>query len=93
MHMKKFFNTTTKIMIWFVLLNAELQLYLCFALAYLEKNDVLETLGKVIVAEIVGPLIALIIKTVIENVFEKNIIFPHVEDKSDHSCHTNTPTI
>lgn len=74
--MKKFFNTTTKIMIWFVILNAEIQLYLCFALAYLGRASVLESLGKIIVVEVVAPLIMLIVKTVIENVFEKNDIFP-----------------
>lgn len=93
--MKRFFNTTTKIMIWFVILNAEVQLYLCFFLAYLGKNDVLEILGKAIVAEIIGPLIALIVKTVIENIFEKNNIFPARKQNEEFPCHRqeDLPTI
>lgn len=75
--MKRYFNTTSKVMVWFVVLNAEIQIYLCYRLAFQGQMTALESLGQTIVLEIVAPVMLLILKAVIENVFEKNIIFPH----------------
>lgn len=75
--MRRYFNTTSKVMVWFVVLNAEIQIYLCYRLAFLGQMTALESLGQTIVLEIVAPVMLLILKAVIENVFEKNIIFPH----------------
>lgn len=77
--LKKFFNTTSKILVWFVVLNGEIQIYLSYILAWQGKTDVLESLGQTIALEIIAPLGLLIIKAVVENIFEKNQIFPHVE--------------
>ena len=79
--MKRFFNTTSKILIWFVILNGEMQIYLTYLLAFLGKTSVLEQLGKTIALEIVAPVALLVLKAVIENVFEKNIIFPHTDEE------------
>lgn len=84
--MKRFFNTTSKILIWFVVLNAEIHIYLCYLLAFLGRTDVLELLGQTIAAELIVPVVALVLKAVIENVFEKNIIFPHADSFCDNGC-------
>ena len=92
--MKRFFNTTSKILIWFVILNGEMQIYLTYLLAFLGKTSVLEQLGKTIALEIVAPVALLVLKAVIENVFEKNIIFPHAdkqEENSDSGNEVNEP--
>lgn len=75
--MKRFFNTTSKILIWFVIINGEFQIYLTYLLAFLGKPDALESLGQTIALEVVFPVAFLVLKAVIENVFEKNVIFPH----------------
>lgn len=79
--MKRFFNTTSKIVVWFVLINGQIQIYLSYFLAYLGKTEVLESLGRTIALEIVAPVALLILKAVIENVFEKNDIFPKREKR------------
>ena len=75
--MRRYFNTTSKVMVWFVVLNAEIQIYLCYRLAFQGQMTALESLGQTIVLEIIAPVMLLILKAVVENVFEKNIIFPH----------------
>ena len=80
--MKRFFNTTSKIVVWFVLINGQIQIYLSYLLAYLGRTEVLESLGRTIALEIVAPVALLILKAVIENVFEKNDIFPKREKHS-----------
>lgn len=77
--MKRYFNTTSKIVVWFVLINGQIQIYLSYLLAYLGRTEVLESLGRTIALEIVAPVALLILKAVIENVFEKNDIFPKRE--------------
>ena len=81
--MKRFFNTTPKMLVWFTMLNATVQIYLCFLLAFMGKPEVLEALGKTIVAEIVAPLAIYVISSQVGNVFEKNDIFPK---KDKHTC-------
>lgn len=90
--MKRFFNTTAKMVVWFVLINGQIQIYLSYLLAYLGKTEVLESLGQTIALEIVAPVAFLILKAVIENVFEKNIIFPHAKSE-DPSPNKESATI
>ena len=73
---KKWFNTTTKALTWLIVLNGEIQIYLSYALGFMGRENALETLAVTIVAEIMAPLGLLFIKTCIENIFEKNKIFP-----------------
>lgn len=77
--MRRYFNTTSKVMVWFVVINAEIQIYLCYRLAFLGQMTALESLGQTIVLEIIAPVMLLIVKAVLENIFEKNIIFPHAD--------------
>ena len=74
--MKRWFNTTTKVLTWLVVINGEVQIYLSYALGFMERSNALETLAVTIVAEIMAPLGLLFLKTCVENIFEKNRIFP-----------------
>lgn len=73
--MKRWINTTTKVLTWFVIINGEIQIYLSYVLGYLSRPNAMETLAITIATEIIAPLALLFIKTTIENIFEKNEIF------------------
>ena len=75
MYMKRWINTTTKVLTWFVIINGEIQIYLSYVLGYLSRPNAMETLAITIATEIIAPLALLFIKTTIENIFEKNEIF------------------
>lgn len=90
--MRRYFNTTSKVMVWFVVLNAEVQVYLCYRLAFCGQITALESLGQTIVLEIIAPVMLLILKAVLENIFEKNIIFPHKDSEATVVDVNNTNT-
>lgn len=73
--MKRWINTTTKVLTWFVIINGEIQIYMSYVLGYLSRPNAMETLAITIATEIIAPLALLFIKTTIENIFEKNEIF------------------
>ena len=82
--MKRWINTTTKVLTWFVIINGEIQIYMSYALGYLSRPNALETLAVTIATEIIAPLALLFVKTIIENIFEKNDIFRKKNAESDN---------
>lgn len=74
--LKRWFNTTTKVLTWLVIIHGFLDVDAIIVLGYVNGVGVLESLGITIVSEIIAPLLLLFAKTTIENIFEKNNIFP-----------------
>lgn len=81
--MKRWINTTTKVLTWFVIINGEIQIYMSYVLGYLSRPNAMETLAVTIATEIIAPLAMLFLKTTIENIFEKNDIFKKKKQEED----------
>lgn len=79
--MKRWFNTTTKVLTWVVLIHGMIDVDAIIVLGYLHGVSVLESLGITIVSEIIAPLLLLFVKTTVENIFEKNDIFKKKNDE------------
>lgn len=79
--MKRWFNTTTKVLTWVVLIHGMIDVDAIIVLGYRNGASVLESLGITIVSEIIAPLLLLFVKTIVENIFEKNDIFKKKNDE------------
>lgn len=79
--MKRWFNTTTKVLTWIVLIHGMIDVDAIIVLGYRNGASVLESLGITIVSEIIAPLLLLFVKTTVENIFEKNDVFKKKNDE------------
>lgn len=69
------FNTYTKAILTFVLINSELQIWASYVLAYLGKEAIAESLSEQVVIVIVGGLIPYFAKSLIENLSKRTTLF------------------
>lgn len=65
--------TTTKGVVWFILINSEIQIWGSYYLAWKGKTEVVETLSKTIVAEIIGVVLTYAVKSLAENLSKHNV--------------------
>lgn len=72
MDVKKWFETTTKQLVWWLIINGTVWIYLSYILAYLGRDDIAESLSRAVVTEVIGTMAVYCIKAVIENVFKNN---------------------
>lgn len=70
--MKKWFETTTKRLVWWLVLNSTVWIYLSYILAYLGRDDIAEKLSQAVVTNIIGTMMLYIISKTVENVFKHN---------------------
>lgn len=70
--MKKWLETTTKQLVWWLIIHSTIWVYATYILALLGRGDVAESLSKVVVTEIIGTLMLYIISKTVENVFKHN---------------------
>lgn len=80
--MKKWFETTTKQLVWWLIINGTIWIYLSYILAYLGRDDIAESLSRAVVTEVIGTMAVYCIKAAVENVF-KNNTFGRVRRNSD----------
>lgn len=70
--MKKWLETTTKQLVWWLIIHSTIWIYATYALAFLGREDIAESLSKVIVTEIIGTVFLYIVSKTVENVFKNN---------------------
>lgn len=71
----KKFLTYTKIILGFVIINSELQIWASYALAFLGRDMIAESLSQQVVVIIIGGLIPYFAKSLIENLSKKTTLF------------------
>ncbi|MEA5083308.1 MAG: hypothetical protein VB018_04045 [Lachnospiraceae bacterium] len=63
---------TMKIIVFFILINAEIDLQLSYFLAYLGRENIAEALSKTLIVEVIGVVLVYAIKSYSETKQEKN---------------------
>lgn len=63
---------TMKIIVFFILINAEIDLQLSYFLAYLGRENIAEALSKALIVEVIGVVLVYAIKSYSETKQEKN---------------------
>ena len=72
----------SKIIVAWLLVNGTIWIYLSYALAYLGKTDIAETLSKTVVVEILGVMAVYALKALLENL-SKNNSWPDKKNNDD----------
>lgn len=70
--MKKWFESNTQRLVWWFTIHSTIWIYMSYILALIGRDDIAESLSKVIVTEIIAVLLGYMFKAVIENVFKNN---------------------
>lgn len=70
--MKKWFESTTKVLIWWYAFHSTVWVYLTYLLAFFAREDIAEGLAKIVVTEIIASLLLYIVSKTVENVFKYN---------------------
>lgn len=70
--MKKFINTTTKALIWWLIISGSIWISLSYVLAFMGKEQIAEALSQNVCEVVLGGLITYVITAAISNVFKKN---------------------
>ena len=70
--MKKWFESTTKVLVWWFAVHSTVWVYLTYILACLGGLEIAESLSKIIVTEIIAVLLLYIVSKTVENVFKYN---------------------
>lgn len=70
--MKKWLETTTKQLVWWLIVHSTVWIYATYILAFLGREDIAESLSKVIATEIIGTMMLYIVSKTVENVFKHN---------------------
>ncbi len=86
--MKKWLETNTQRLVWWFTINSTIWIYLSYILALIGRDDIAESLSKVIVTEIIAVILGYMCKAVIENVFKHNE-FSFVKKKTDAKANEN----
>lgn len=70
--MKKWLESNTQRLVWWFTIHSTIWIYMSYILALIGRDDIAESLSKVIVTEIIAVLLGYMFKAVIENVFKHN---------------------
>ena len=70
--MKKWLETTTKQLVWWLIVHSTVWIYATYILAFLGREDIAESLSKIIATEIIGTMMLYIVSKTVENVFKHN---------------------
>ena len=80
--MKRWFESTTKVLVWWFAIHSTVWVYLSYILACLGGVEIAESLSKVVVTEVIAVLLLYIVSTTVENVFKYND-FSGIRKKTD----------
>lgn len=81
-------STTTKLIVWFLLVNSVLWVWCSYILAWFGRGEIAEALSKVVVTEVIAVFAGYAVKALLENIskhttsFGENVI-PCDEEKKD----------
>lgn len=80
--------TFSKLIVAWLLFNGTVWIYLSYALAYLGRGQIAETLSKTVVAEVLGVTLVYAVKALVENLSKNNQWpdKPMAPDKFDRDC-------
>lgn len=81
--MKKLFDSTTKVIVVVLLLNAILWVWCSYAMAYMGRVAIAETLSTAAIKTILGTVITYSVKSAVENVNKHGILPRSREDKKN----------
>lgn len=70
--MRRFFNTTSKCLIWFFSINAALWIWCSYILAWFGRADIAESLSSNVCTVCIGTMAVYLVTKTIENVFKYN---------------------
>ena len=70
--MKRWFESTTKVLVWWFAIHSTVWVYLSYILACLGGVEIAESLSKVVVTEVIAVLLLYIVSKTVENVFKYN---------------------
>lgn len=70
--MKKWLESTTKVLVWWFAIHSTVWVYLTYILAWSGGEQIAESLSRVIVTEIIAVLLLYIVSKTVENVFKYN---------------------
>ena len=62
----------SKLIVAWLLVNGTIWIYLSYALAYLGRPEIAETLSKTVVVEILGVMVVYAVKALLENISKNN---------------------
>ncbi len=65
-------TTFSKLIVAWLLLNGTVWIYLSYALAYLGRGQIAETLSKTVVVEVLGVIVVYSVKALAENLSKNN---------------------
>jgi hypothetical protein len=75
-------KTTTKRLVWFVLMNSVAWVWYSYILAWFDKVNVVETVSKLVITEIIAVIFVYSVKSLFENLSQHNA-WPDKPDKKD----------
>ena len=81
--MKKGKGSTTKRVVWLCLVNGVAWVWCSYALAYLGRTEIAESLSKVAITEIIGVVLVYALKSLAENLSKNNRWPDQPEKKQD----------
>ena len=70
--MKKLFETTAKVLVWWYTIHSTVWVYCSYILACIGREAIAESLSKIVVTEIISVLLLYIVSKTVENVFKYN---------------------
>lgn len=70
--MKKWFESTTKVIVWWFAVHSTIWVYLTYLLAFWGRESIAEGLSKIVVTEIIAVLLLYVVSKTVENVFKYN---------------------
>ena len=70
--MRKWLETNTQRLVWWYTINSTIWIYSSYILALIGRDDIAESLSKVVVSEIIAVILGYMGKAVVENVFKNN---------------------
>lgn len=83
--MKKWFESTTKVLVWWFAIHSTAWVYLTYILAWSGGEQIAESLSRVIVTEIIAVLLLYIVSKTVENVYKYNDFSAVKKKKSDEN--------
>lgn len=70
--MKKFINTTTKVLIWWLMIAGTAWITASYVLAFMGKEQIAESLSQNVCEVVTGGLMTYVISAAVTNVFKHN---------------------
>lgn len=71
--MRHWLESNTKMLVWWFSIHSTIWVYASYILAFLGRDDIAESLSRVIVTEIIAVILGYMLKAVVENIFKNNV--------------------